>query len=239
MSTYISFLLLSSIFFNSFSLPSQRIEVIKLEEGVYIYRSFAILDGEKISANGLILESSDEVALIDIPWDDEQTVQLLDWIEREIDKPISFAVITHSHMDRIGGIDVLKAHNISTISGYLTAKEAIQNGYTQPDLTFQSDTLLSYGNSSLEAYYPGPGHTVDNTVIYLNDLQILYGGCFIKNASSTSLGNVEDAKVTEWPSSLRKVLKRYPDRKLVIPGHGNWKPGAIQNTLNLLSSEVK
>jgi len=173
--------------------------------------------------------------LIDTPWDDEQTVQVLDWIEREIDKPISFTVVTHAHMDRIGGINVLKSHNISTISGRLTAKEATQNGYAQPDLTFQSDTLLTYGNSSLEAYYPGPGHTLDNTVIYLNDQHILYGGCFIKSTSSTSLGNIEDAKVAYWSSSLRKVLKRYPDRKLVIPGHGNWKPGSIQNTLNLLS----
>ena len=235
MNTYFSYLVLITISLISLSPPSQKIEVIKLEKGVYVYRSFAILDGEKISANGLILESSHEVALIDTPWDDEQTVQVLDWIEREIDKPISFTVVTHAHMDRIGGINVLKSHNISTISGRLTAKEATQNGYAQPDLTFQSDTLLTYGNSSLEAYYPGPGHTLDNTVIYLNDQHILYGGCFIKSTSSTSLGNIEDAKVAYWSSSLRKVLKRYPDRKLVIPGHGNWKPGSIQNTLNLLS----
>src|SRR5699024_8172586 len=178
MNTYFSYLVLITISLISLSPPSQKIEVIKLEKGVYVYRSFAILDGEKISANGLILESSHEVALIDTPWDDEQTVQVLDWIEREIDKPISFTVVTHAHMDRIGGINVLKSHNISTISGRLTAKEATQNGYAQPDLTFQSDTLLTYGNSSLEAYYPGPGHTLDNTVIYLNDQHILYGGCF-------------------------------------------------------------
>src|SRR5699024_5350859 len=131
--------------------------------------------------------------------------------------------------------DVIRSHNIPSISGRLTVKEAIQNRHTSPGKSFRTDTLLTYGNSSLEAYYPGPGHTIDNTVIYLNDKDILYGGCFIKNASATSLGNTKDASITEWPNSLRKVKQRYPDRKMVIPGHGSWKPGAIENTLNLLS----
>lgn len=214
---------------------SPTVEVIKLEEGVYVYHSFAVYEGELVSANGLIVESLNEVAIIDTPWDHQQTTQLLDWIHKELNKPVAFAVITHAHMDRIGGIDVLKSHNIPTISGGLTFGEAAKNGYAQPDFAFQSDTLLTYGNSLLEAYYPGPGHTVDNTVIYLNDHHILYGGCFIKSSSSTSLGNLEDANTTEWPISVQNVVERYPERKQVIPGHGNWKSGAIENTLKLLS----
>lgn len=229
--SYFLFILLPVISFPG----SPKIEVIELTEGIYIYQSFGKYEGAEVSANGLIIESSNEVALIDTPWDNEQTIQLLDWIDREINKPISFTVITHAHMDRIGGIDVLESRDIPTISGHLTAKEAAKNGYTQPNITFQSDTLLTYGNASLEAYYPGPGHTIDNTVVYLNDHHILYGGCFIKSSSSTSLGNIEEASVTDWPNSLRKVTERYPERNLVIPGHGNWDPGAIENTGYLLS----
>lgn len=222
----------------SLSPTSPKIEVEKIEKGVYVYRSFGEYKGQEISANGLIVESSDGVALLDTPWSKEQTTQLLEWVKREINKDISFAVITHAHLDRIAGIDVLKSHNIPTISGQLTAKEAAQTGYTQPDYSFQTDTLLTYGNNnSLEAYYPGPGHTADNTVVYLNDHHILYGGCFIKSTSSTSLGNLEDASVTDWPTSLGKVMERYSERKLVIPGHGNWKPGAIEKTLDLLSKK--
>ena len=202
-----------------------------------MYRSFAEYEGNTISANGLIVESSDEVALIDSPWDEGQTIQLLEWIDQELGKEISFAVITHAHMDRIGGIDILKSRDIPTISGQLTAKEAPQNGYTRPDLTFKSDTLLTYGNSNLEMYYPGPGHTVDNTAVYLKDQHILYGGCFIKGAAFTTLGNLEDANTTAWPKSLHKVMERYPHRERVIPGHGSLESGAIENTLNLLSEK--
>lgn len=225
-----------SVLLSLISFPySSTIEVIKLEEEVYVYHSFALYEGELVSANGLIVESQNEVVIIDTPWDQQQTTQLLDWIARELNKPVAFAVITHAHMDRIGGIDVLKSHKIPTISGSLTRGEATKNGYTQPDFSFQSDTLLTFGNSSLEAYYPGPGHSEDNTVIYLNDNHILYGGCFIKSSSSTSLGNLEDANTSEWPYSLRNVVDRYPQRKRVIPGHGNWESGAIENTMKLLS----
>lgn len=236
MTTY--FLYFFSLFFLLHAVVSSpKIDVVKIENGVYVYRSFVEYEGEEISANGLILESSDEIVLIDTPWDDEQTTQLLDWINQELNKPVVFAVITHAHMDRIGGIDILKSHEIPVISGSLTFGEATKNGYSQPDYAFHSDTLLTYGNSTLEAYYPGPGHTVDNSVIYLNDHHILYGGCFIKSSSSASLGNLEDANVTEWPNSLNNAVKRYPERKLVIPGHGPWKPGAIKNTLKLLSKD--
>lgn len=227
------FLLLSLFSFA----PDHQIEITQMQEGVYLYQSFATYQGNLVSANGLVLVSEDEVALIDTPWDQSQTRQLLNWVEEEIDKPIAFAVITHAHKDRIGGINVLKAKNIPTISGHQTAEEAIENDYNPPGITFHSDTLLAYGKASIEMFYPGPGHTIDNTVVYLNDRDLLYGGCFIKSAQAHSLGNLADAHLSDWPKSLHKVEKRYPKRKMVIPGHGKWTSGAIENTLSLLAKE--
>ena len=218
-------------------LPSYDIEVIPVQDGVYVYHSFFDYNGNKVSANGLIAESSDQVVLIDTPWDEKQTSELLDWVKQEIGKPVAFAVITHAHQDRIGGISVYKKHGIETISSHLTREEAVANGFDVPNTIFRSDTLLYYNELSLEAFYPGPGYTRDNTVVYLRDQKVLYGGCFIKSASSRSLGNLEDADVEEWPSSLQNVQNRYPDRSLAIPGHGDWDEGAIENTLRLLSDQ--
>jgi metallo-beta-lactamase class B len=38
---------------------------------------------------------------------------------------------------------------------------------------------------------------------------------------SDSKGFVGDADLTNWFSSLHKLLNKYPDPSLVIPGHGN------------------
>jgi glyoxylase-like metal-dependent hydrolase (beta-lactamase superfamily II) len=31
---------------------------------------------------------------------------------------------------------------------------------------------------------------------------------------------VADADVAEWPASIRRVLERYPQAEVVVPGHG-------------------
>lgn len=207
---------------------------MELQPGVYIYRSYFEIGGLLISANGVIVESDEYVALIDTPWENVQTEKLIDWIGANIGKPVIFAVITHAHNDRIGGIDILKTKNIPTIANELTFEEAVKNNFSQPDYSFKTDTLLTLGNSSLEVFYPGPGHTPDNTVVYLNEQNVLYGGCFIKSAGSVSLGNLEDAVLTEWPGSLQRVIEKYPERQVVIPGHGHWDQGAIEQTMQLL-----
>ena len=38
--------------------------------------------------------------------------------------------------------------------------------------------------------------------------------------SSTSAGNVADADLAEWPTSVERIQKHYPEAEVVIPGHG-------------------
>jgi hypothetical protein len=49
---------------------------------------------------------------------------------------------------------------------------------------------------------------------------VLFGGCLIKLDTATTVGNVADADVTEWPRSVARVAARYPDATTIIPGHG-------------------
>ena len=52
---------------------------------------------------------------------------------------------------------------------------------------------------------------------------------------SKGLGSTTDANIEQWPVSAKKVLEKYPDADVVIPGHGKW--GGIElleHTLGLL-----
>ncbi|MGV2873384.1 hypothetical protein [Colwellia sp. E150_009] len=51
--------------------------------------------------------------------------------------------------------------------------------------------------------------------------QILFGGCFVKSLNSKNLGNIEDAVIKDWPDSIQQVINKYPNIKMVVPGHGN------------------
>ncbi|MDX1628649.1 MAG: subclass B1 metallo-beta-lactamase, partial [Fulvivirga sp.] len=200
--------------------------------------SFIAYEGSKVGANGLIIETSDSVIVVDTPWNNEQTRKLINWVREHIKKPISFFVITHAHDDRIGGISLLKKEQIRSISGMLTAKAAIEAEFAQPDIIFEKDTLIEVNQMRLEIFYPGPGHTKDNVVVYVHSVDVLYGGCFLKNATTKSLGNIADADLNQWPLSVRSMKSKFPDARIVIPGHGNLGSGAIENTLKLLEQRA-
>lgn len=210
------------------------IEINMLDSGIYLYESFGDYNGNKISANGIIAVAKDSVVIIDAPWNNEQTVQLIDWVETEIGKPIAMFVITHAHDDRIGGISVLNERKIKSVSSHLTKVYALKRGFESPTKAFERELTMKFDSLEVQIYYPGAGHTVDNSVVYLLPSNILYGGCFIKSSGSTSLGNIEDADLNSWPQSIKNMQKRFPKPKIVIPGHGDYEKGAIENTLKLL-----
>ena len=56
-------------------------------------------------------------------------------------------------------------------------------------------------------------------------------------SSSTSAGNVADADLAEWPTSVERIQKHYPEAEVVIPGHG--LPGGLdllQHTANVVKA---
>lgn len=219
----------------SYTLHAQyQIDVARHSQSLYIYQSYFAYQGAKTGANAVFYVGKNEVVVIDTPWDEDQTRQLIDWIDREIGKPIRSFVITHSHEDRIGGINVLKEKGIPAVSSRRTADLAEKEGIARPDVLFENDTTITTDDARIEVFYPGAGHTADNVVVYFPAEKVLYGGCFLKSGTTTSLGNLADADTAAWPASLERVKAKFPNREFVIPGHGGLEPGAIENTLKLL-----
>lgn len=216
------------------SFSQYAIEVKSINDHLFIYTSYVDYNGHKIGANGLILDGGEKVIAVDATWNDEQTNRVIKWVKESINKPIDIFIVTHAHDDRIGGINTVKAQGIKTVSGLKTAEIAKNSSLTIPDYTFETDTTLVYRDLSIELYYPGAGHSPDNIVVHLPEDQILYGGCFLKNSKAKDLGNVADADLKAWPESITNIQNRFPYLQLVIPGHGDWSPGSIENTIKLL-----
>jgi metallo-beta-lactamase class B VIM len=84
----------------------------------------------------------------------------------------------------------------------------------------------------LEVFYPGPAHTRDNVVVWLPGSRVLAGGCAVRAGGATALGNVADADVPQYAASMRRVLARYPEPEIVVPGHG--APGGVELLRNTI-----
>lgn len=81
-------------------------------------------------------------------------------------------------------------------------------------------TQLEFNGFRIEVFYPGPGHTEDNIVVWIPSDHVLFGGCLVKALENVSLGNVADANTEKWASSIQNLQIRYPNANIVVPGHG-------------------
>ena len=91
-----------------------------------------------------------------------------------------------------------------------------------PNKTFpiKEGLELKYGDQIYEVYFPGESHTIDNTVVYLHKQKILFSGCMIKGLEFNNPGFIRYANMTEWPVSVEKVMNKFQDCRIVVPGHG-------------------
>lgn len=218
-------------------IPGLQIE--EIQNNVYLHKSYSHVDGFGwVSSNGLVVADNGKAFIIDTPWSGRDTEKLVAWI-REKNFTLQGSISTHSHEDRAAGIKWLNSHAIPTYASALTNEFLQKEEKATAVNSFESEEFL-LGGGYMEAFYPGPGHTEDNIVVWLPESEILFGGCLVRSLNARTLGNTREANIEEWASSVEQVLTRYPDVKLVIPGHGN--PGDLQlliHTMTLAESAAK
>lgn len=216
------------------------------------------------NSNSLIVKASDkELVLIDTPCTNEATETILQYIQKEINPRKITAILTGFHIDNLGGTACLLRHHIPVYGSDMTCRlldERSEQTMHQVMLLFKSPDMEKYrqfyasakfekpdhvfpigkglllkkGKLSFDAYFPGESHTPDNLIVYIKELNLLFGGCMIKSLESTNLGFTGDANMNEWPKSVKKVQDKYTDARWVIPHHGNWGDRSLlQHTLNL------
>lgn len=223
--------------------PSERwqvtedLRVTALRPGVWVHTTWQVLDGGgRFPSNGLLVRDGDGLLLIDTAWGEAPTETLLDWAEATLGLPVTRAVVTHWHDDRMGGAAVLEARAIPFVASPVTQALATEAGLPQPGTLALADIGDTQQLGPVEVFYPGPGHTEDNAVVWLPEQQVLFGGCAVKSSAAAGLGYVADAALDEWPEAIRRVQARYGGADLVVPGHGQpGGPDLLAHTLDLLS----
>lgn len=192
-----------------------------LAPNVRLHTSTAtIAPGVGFPANGLIVESQDGSLLIDTCYTPAQAELLVEWAKQNLQSPILLAVATHFHNDRTGGIEGLKRHGIRTVASPFTCKLARDHGTPVPEPLADFAARPYALRRDCELFFPGPGHTRDNIVVWIGAQKVLFGGCFLKSTTSPTLGNVKDALVSAWAGSIAAMRRQYPSPRIVVPGHG-------------------
>lgn len=195
------------------------VRVRRIAPGVWLHETLAGEDWGHAPANGLLIEDGDGALLVDAGWNARQAEHLLAWARDTLHHPVRAAVVTHFHADRTGGIPALAAQGLPVHGLEDTAKLAAASGLPVPAQTFSEARTLG----PLELFFPGAGHARDNLIVWHRTSGVLFGGCAVKEAHAKGLGNVADADVPAWPTSLERVRLHFPEARTVVPGHG--RPG--------------
>jgi len=218
-----------------------NLDISKLDEDLWMHTSWRTVPGfGRVPSHGLVVISEGKALLVDTAWGDSLTRSLLDWIENDLAITLERAVVTHAHDDRMGGLATLQAAGVITYAHTLTAEDAPTRGLPAPDSLLQSIDHLTVGARTIETFYPGPGHTRDNLVVWLPDQKLLFGGCLLKAAEHRTMGYTGDADLVAWPTSIQNLLDRYTTLDVVLPSHG--VPGGanlLHHTLYLLNEHAK
>ena len=222
-----------------FGQDNKKLHIQHLTDNFYIYTTYKDLNGFMFPSNSMYLVTENGVVLFDTPWDTTQFQPLLDSILVRHNKKAVLVVSTHYHDDRTAGLDFLKQEGIRTYSSLLTYDLCKEHNEKKAEFHFEKDTIFDIGNYKFETYYAGEGHTKDNIVIWFGKYKILYGGCLVKSNENKNLGNIADANLKEWPLTIKKVIKKYPNPQFVIPGHFGWTSNkGLKHTLKLLHQNI-
>jgi len=232
------FITLSLLTISLVTKAHQKLEISPVTNNAYVYTTYNDFGGTRFPSNSMYIVTGAGVILIDTPWDSTQFQPLLDSIEARHHKPVVLCIATHFHDDRTAGLEYYAAKGIATWTSRFTYDLCSHYNEKQSQYYFEKDTVFRLGQYSVETYYPGPGHTPDNIVIWIPELKILYGGCFNKSTEVDNLGNLEHASPFDWYQATLNIEAKNWAYEYVIPGHFGWKKSGFKHTKKLVKKHI-
>ncbi|MGC9471891.1 MAG: subclass B1 metallo-beta-lactamase [Bacteroidales bacterium] len=199
----------------------EDIFLIPLGDSVYIHETWhETPQTGRFPSNGMIVIRNGEAVMIDTPMDNDKTERLTKYVDENLGARVTLFIAGHFHDDNIGGLDYLHRIGVRSLALDLTVKKCRELGLPVPVRSFSDSLLVPFNGELLMCRFFGPGHSFDNITVWFPQRKILFGGCLIRSADAKGLGNLSDAVVEEWDTTLGKILKTYPDVRIVVPGHG-------------------
>jgi metallo-beta-lactamase class B len=215
------------------------IQLIHLRDSVYVHVTWHHLDNfGRFPSNGLIVIKNGQALMIDTPMDNDKTERLTKYLKDSMSVDLAKLIVGHFHDDCMGGLGYLQSIGIESIANSITIEKCKEIGLPIPSTPFTDSLTFNFNGEQIDCRFFGAGHSFDNITVWIPNKKILFGGCLIKSIDSKGLGNLSDAVVNDWDSTVEKVMKKYPEIKTVIPGHGDF--GGIElltHTIELVDKE--
>ncbi|GLR16025.1 subclass B1 metallo-beta-lactamase [Portibacter lacus] len=200
---------------------SEQITIEPLTANTYRHISYLSTDDfGKVSCNGMIVVDQGEAIVMDTPTNDEDSKELIDWIENTLKAKVVGVVVTHFHADCLGGLNEFHKRSVPSYASFRTIELAKNEEKAIPQVGFETSLAIEVGYKKVHNEFFGEGHTQDNIICYFPSEEVIFGGCLIKTLDA-SKGYLGDANVDEWSNTVEAIKSKYRNVKVIVPGHGD------------------
>jgi metallo-beta-lactamase class B len=188
-----------------------------------------------VPCNGLIIAGDPGPIIVDTGNSREQGELLLQLAERVAGHPAAHAIATHFHNDRTGGIEAMRAADVPVYAHPYSVglAQAYDQPVPSPVRGLEKDAVTI---GPVELFYPGAGHARDNITVWHAESGVLFGGCLLRATTDQGIGSVADADVAAYPATIARLIERYPQRRITVPGHGSAAGDALEWTRQILAA---
>jgi cyclase len=222
--------------------------------GENVYAAIGV-DGGKAGSNAGFVVGDRGVLVVDTFTTPEAAHALLDEIRKVTTQPVRFVVNTHYHLDHTGGNAVFAEAGATIIAqqnlrGWVRTEnlkffgptpkpeqKARVEALVPPDETYDQAMDVYLGTRRVHLRYL-PGHTGGDTVVFVPDANVLFGGDLIWQKH---LPNLIDATTSAWVETLDHILQVHPNATFVS-GHGDVATAAdvkdFRNYLSTLRTDI-
>jgi metallo-beta-lactamase class B len=212
----------SLIFAQSTIEVSENLELIPLTQNTWIHRSYSESPSfGRFSSNGLLFIQDAEAWLFDTPMDDTVSMLLFSYLVDSMHLKLVGFTPNHWHDDCTGGMKYLNKLEVPTHSYSKTNKKLQKEGLALAKATFSDSVRFTLGDKSIFCFFLGKAHAQDNIVTWIPSENVLFGGCMVKSLKATHLGYIGDADLEQWPMTLDRLLDKFQNAQIIVPGHGN------------------
>lgn len=168
----------------------------------------------------LVEENTKECGIIDPGGDSERLISQIDKLNA---KP-KFILLTHGHMDHVGGvIDLVKKYNIpfyisKADEEYMEKDDFVFGTLPKASGYLKENDILKLGDETIKVLET-PGHTKGGLCFLLNNDKVFTGDTLFNG----SIGRTDfiGGSMSEIINSIKEKLLPLGDRVDVYPGHGD------------------
>ena len=215
----------------------QPLKVTQIKDNIYWVQG-------GVGSNDGVIVGPTSVILVDTKSTVDSEKGVIAEIAKITPKAVSTAIVTHSDGDHVNGLAAFPA-GLTIIAQENCKKEMVDSASTRnpapqdrlPTKTYAKTDKLTIDGIHIRLYHWAAGHTSGDTVVYLPDQKIVFGGdLLVTNRPDTGIHMEKNGSAAGWIKNAKGMIGLNADTYLT--GHGDMMTKAdVQKKLDLIQGK--